>query len=94
MHPSVNYLTAKNIPMKLVRKGLRKWNIFWVRLNEGKLYPKGVHKVAKKPKFDRKEKDIWNNGRDKKPTTRDPGTTGAEALPDEEISGENQEGNQ
>ena len=93
MHPSVNYMTAKNIPIKFVRKGLRKWNIFWVRLNDSKLQPKGVRKVAKKPKFDKKEKDIWNNGRDKKPTTRNDATSEAE-LPSEETTQEEGEGNQ
>ncbi len=71
MHPSVNYLKAKNVSSKLVRKGLRKWSVFWVRLNDGKITPKGTKKFAKKPKFDRKERDIWMDSREDKPTTRD-----------------------
>lgn len=82
MHPSVNYLTAKNIPIRFVRKGLRKWNVFWVRLNDYKLTPKGVKNLAKKPKFDKKEKDIWNNNNDKKPSTRNDATSQAEAIPE------------
>ena len=93
MHPSVNYLTAKNIPIKFVRKGLRKWNIFWVRLNDSKIQPNGIRKVAKKPKFDKKEKDIWNNGRDQKPTTRDDTSSEAETQPDE-TPDEGEGGNQ
>lgn len=82
MHPSVNYYNAKPIASKTIRKGLRKWNIFWVRLNDQKLVPKGSRKVAKKPKFDRKERDIWIDSRDRKPTTRDDGTAGAETAED------------
>lgn len=91
MHPSVNYLVAKNIPYKFLRKGLRKWNVFWVRLNDVKVTPKGSRRIAKKPKFDKKEKDIWNNGRDTKPTTRQDATTAAEEVPEEEQGSE--EGN-
>ncbi len=89
MHPSVNYLQAKNVSSKLIRKSLRKWNTFWVRLNPGKISPAGTRKVAKKPKFDKNEKDIWNNGRDKKPSTRNDTTAGAEEPAVSEESEEN-----
>ena len=91
MHPSVNYLVAKNIPIKLVRKGLRSWNGFWVRINDSKLTPKGTRKFAKKPKFDKKERDIWNNDREDKPTTRQDTTAQAEI---EIPEAEKEEGNQ
>ena len=90
MHPSVNYLTAKNVTSKNIKRGLRKWNVFWVQLNPGKISPKGLRNVAKKSKFDKKEKDIWNNGRDKKPTTRNDVTTGAEEV---DNSAENDKNN-
>lgn len=90
MHPSVNYLTAKNISSKAIKKGLRKWNIFWVRLNPGKLSAPGLRNVAKKAKFDKREKDIWNNGRDKKPTTRNDSTAStAEPVGAEESTEKN-----
>ena len=89
MHPSVNYLTAKNISSKAIKKGLRKWNIFWVRLNPNKVHPPGTRKVAKKAKFDRREKDIWNNGQDKKPNTRNDTISGAEESSKLEEGGKN-----
>jgi len=39
----------------------RKWNIFWVRMNGNKLYSDGVKEKIKEPKFDKKERVIWNN---------------------------------
>ena len=91
MHPSVNYLKAKNITSKNIKKGLRKWSVFWVQLNPRKISPKGLRNVAKKPKFDKKEKDIWNNGREKKPTTRNDVTQGSAET---DGSAENKENNQ
>lgn len=93
MHPSVNYLVAKNIPIKLVRKGLREWNIFWVRLNDGKITPKGSRRFARKPRFDKNERDIWNNGREEKPSTRNDVNNGAEAVPETDQT-ENEGGDQ
>jgi len=72
MHPSVHHLTAKGVPNKTLRKALRKWKRFWVRLNPNSENPHRKNKRAKKPKFDRNERHIWNNGRDRKPTTREP----------------------
>jgi hypothetical protein len=85
MHPSVKYLSAKYVPSKFIRKGLRKWNVFWVRLNSGKVDPSGARNFAKKPKFDKKEKDIWNNKpREASPSTREDTTTSQAELPNEE----------
>ena len=78
MHPGVNYYSTKNIGSKNIKKALRKWNVFWVQLNPRKINPKGLRNVVKKPKFDKREKDIWNNRRDRKPTTRNIGSSGAE----------------
>ncbi len=60
MHPGANYHNASNISNQTVREGLRKWNIFWVRLNRNKEMPDGTKEKIKEPKFDRKETDIWN----------------------------------
>lgn len=77
MHPSVNHLTAKNISSKGIKKGLRKWDNFWIRMNPKRINPPGMRKGAKKLKFDKREKNIWNNGRDKKPTTRNYSVAGS-----------------
>lgn len=59
MHPSAKHLKA-NQSNDDIRTGLRKWNIFWTRLNRNKPQPDAVTDKVKKPKFDRKEADIWN----------------------------------
>lgn len=59
MHPSAKHLQA-NQDSELVRNSLRKWNIFWTRVNRNKAQPDAVTKKVSKPKFDRKEADIWN----------------------------------
>jgi hypothetical protein len=59
-HPSSNYHTAMKYNSPKVRNAFRKWNIFWVRMNGNKLSPKGVNNTAGKPKFDKKERVIWN----------------------------------
>lgn len=60
-HPSYKYKQSIFISSDLMRESLRKWNIFWVRLNRNKEEPAGVRKKVTKPKFDRKEREIWNN---------------------------------
>jgi hypothetical protein len=59
MHPSFNHHNA-NQSIEMVRESLRKWNIFWVRVNTNEADPKGVKEKVSKPKFDKKEADIWN----------------------------------
>ncbi|MEQ8470164.1 MAG: hypothetical protein RIC35_03220 [Marinoscillum sp.] len=59
MHPSAKHLTA-NQDSDAVRSGIRKWNIFWNRLNRNKVQPDAVTDKISKPKFDRKEAKIWN----------------------------------
>jgi hypothetical protein len=44
-----------------IRKMFRKWNIFWVRVNGNKEESNGVKASVRTPKFDKNEKDIWNN---------------------------------
>lgn len=84
MHPSVNHLIAKDVPSKLLRKGLRQWSVFWIRLNDGKIDPPGADNFSKKPKFDKRERHIWEPERDDKPTTRQDSTSGAETDETEE----------
>ena len=60
-HPSSNYRLAMKFSNPKVRKVFRKWNAFWVRMNGNKEEPKGVKASVRSPKFDKKEKDIWNN---------------------------------
>jgi len=60
-HPSSNYHFAMKFSDPTVRKLLRKWNVYWTRLNGTKQNSKGVKKPADKPKFDKKERVIWNN---------------------------------
>lgn len=60
-HPSVNYHQAMKYNSPNVRESLRKWNVFWTRLNGNKTRPKGVDDNIKKPKFDNNERVIWND---------------------------------
>jgi len=60
MHPSANYRIA-NQDSELIRESLRKWNIFWTRVNRNKEQPDAVTDKISKPKFDRKEAEIWND---------------------------------
>lgn len=60
MHPSAKHLSA-NQDSEAVRGGIRKWNIFWTRLNRNKVQPDAVTDKISKPKFDRKEAKIWND---------------------------------
>lgn len=60
MHPSFHHNKVNN-DSEAIRKGYRKWNIFWTRLNRNKVQPDAVTDKISKPKFDRKETEIWNN---------------------------------
>ena len=60
MHPSFNHHKA-NSSSDIVRESMREWNIFWVRLNGNKQDSEGVKEKVPKPKFDRKEAEIWND---------------------------------
>lgn len=60
-HPSSNYHMAMKFSSPKVRKMLRKWNIFWTRMNGNKQNSNGVNERVKEPKFDKKERVIWNN---------------------------------
>lgn len=60
-HPSSNYHIAMRFNNPKVRKMFRKWNIFWTRINGNKQNSNGVNEPVKEPKFDKKERVIWNN---------------------------------
>ena len=60
MHPSAKYHSAMNVSNDQLREAMRKWNIFWVRMNRNKEMPDGVKEKVSKPKFDKKETEIWN----------------------------------
>jgi hypothetical protein len=60
MHPSAVYKKA-NFDSELIRDGMRTWNVLWTRLNRNKQQPDAVTDKISKPKFDRKEAEIWND---------------------------------
>jgi len=60
-HPSSNYHMAMKFNDPKVRKMFRKWNVFWTRLNGNSQNAKGVKEKIKEPKYDKKERVIWNN---------------------------------
>lgn len=60
-HPSSNYHMAMKFNNPKIRKMFRKWNIFWTRINGNSQNSKGVKSPEKEPKFDKKERVIWNN---------------------------------
>lgn len=60
-HPSYRYKKSVLVANDTVREGLRRWNIFWTGFNRNSEASKGVRKKISKPKFDRKEREIWNN---------------------------------
>ena len=61
MHPSANYLYAKNTDSEFMRGMMQKASILWVRVHRNQTDPKGVKKKASKLKFDKDEAEIWNN---------------------------------
>ncbi len=61
LHPSYRYKRSVLVANDTVRDGLRRWNIFWTGFSRNSEAPKGVRKKVSKPKFDRKEREIWNN---------------------------------
>lgn len=60
IHPSVAYVSGKRINSRKLRKEWRELNIVWVRLHGNKEIAKGVKEGPDKPKYDKKERDIWN----------------------------------
>ncbi|MFY0605557.1 MAG: hypothetical protein JXR10_02510 [Cyclobacteriaceae bacterium] len=59
MHPSSKYHKA-NQNSEMLRNSMRKRNLMWSRLNRNKQQPNAVTDKISKPKFDRKEAEIWN----------------------------------
>lgn len=61
LHPSYRYKKSVLVASESVRNSMRKWNIFWTGFSMNSETSKGVKKKVSKPKFDRKEREIWNN---------------------------------
>jgi len=61
MHPSAAYLTTRRISGEGWRKTHRKWSIFKNRLFGNKQQPKDVKRKNKKLRYDKKERNIWEN---------------------------------
>jgi len=59
MHPSANHHRA-NQDSERIRNSYRKLNILWARVKRNKQQPDAVTDKFTKPKFDRKEAEIWN----------------------------------
>ncbi len=60
-HPDSYHYRYQKFNDPGIWKILKKWNVYWARLNGSTQLPKGVKESVKKPKFDRKEKSIWND---------------------------------
>ncbi len=61
MHPSFRYHKEQQIASEFWRDFYHHWSVFWASANRNSEVPKGVREKYKKPKFDRKERHIWNN---------------------------------
>ncbi|HHP7241376.1 MAG TPA: hypothetical protein ACFCUD_06870 [Cyclobacteriaceae bacterium] len=59
MHPSAAYLTGKRISSDKISSGYKSFHLFWTRTFGNKVQPDAVTDKPKKPKFDKKEKEIW-----------------------------------
>jgi len=59
-HPSIAYISGKKINSRKLRKEWRELNIILVRVSGNKEVAKGVKNGPDKPKYDKKERDIWN----------------------------------
>ncbi len=59
MHPSAAYLTGKRISSDKISSGYKSFHLFWTRTFGNKVQPDAVTNKLKKPKFDKKEKEIW-----------------------------------
>ena len=61
LHPSHRYKKTVLIKSDFAKMGYRKWNVFWAGISRNPEEPKGVKEKISKPKFDKKEREIWNN---------------------------------
>ena len=61
IHYSYKYKKTNMVRNEFLRDRMKDWNIFWVKLNWNKSQPSAVTDKISKPKFDRKERHIWNN---------------------------------
>ena len=59
-HPSIVYISGKKINSRKLRREWREFNIVMVRINGNKEVAEGVKNGPDKPKYDKKEREIWN----------------------------------
>lgn len=60
-HPSASYLIATHASSAQLKDAYRSWSILWNRMYGNNAQPPAVTDKVSKPKFDRKEREIWNN---------------------------------
>lgn len=59
LHPSVAFISGSKINSRKLRNEWRELNIVWVRINGNKEVAKGVKNEPDKPKYDKREREIW-----------------------------------
>ena len=59
-HPSIAYISGKKINSRKLRREWREFNIVMVRITGNKEVAEGVKNGPDKPKYDKKEREIWN----------------------------------
>jgi hypothetical protein len=60
-HPSAQYLTAKNVSSDRLRNFYRSGSVLFNQISRNNSQPNAVTEKIAKPKYDRKEREIWNN---------------------------------
>ncbi len=61
LHPSANY-TGRQVRRSPAGKEInRKWKLLWAKTNKNADQPKHLKEKRKKPKYDPKEREIWND---------------------------------
>lgn len=60
-HPSAGYLNVTHASSAQLKEAYRSWSILWNRMYGNNVQPPAVKEKASKPKFDKKEREIWNN---------------------------------
>jgi hypothetical protein len=61
LHPSSKYHYSLTVSNESIRDGMRKWNVLWNRVYGNNAQPDAVTDKISTPKFDKKEREIWNN---------------------------------
>ena len=61
LHPSANYTGRQVRRSPTAEKINRKWKLLWAKTNKNADQPKHLKGKRKKPKYDPKEREIWND---------------------------------